>query len=448
MHIVEQIRIESRTDSARLARQVDRALADSDVPARLNEAFDRLAGNRTVRIECLEIDLGAMSWTEFEHGFAERVAAAVSARIQLDLVGGSPELENEARRELPPEDERLDAFDHFLRHGHLPWWFPEARWGEIASFREVFRSAPDRMMENLRILAAESPSALVRLGRCVAVKDLADAFGKRNLLVVEHRRCGKEAQALHVIAAWLEELAGGADFRKRFLSKLSARERMALENQGRPAACNETDADPLLEAEPCEKSLEPRENSTLLERAKSKRREADGDRSGVGIPVSTAGLVLLHPFLTRFFRHLGWLDDAGGMNPVFRWHAVQALQFLALGKCGLPEPTLVMEKTLCGIPLHAVADFPELDDSTRTECEHLLESVIGHWSVLGKTSVDGLRESFLSRPGLLRFEDSEIRLAVERRPYDMLLDKLPWSAGPVMFLWLIHPIQVRWREDS
>lgn len=169
---------------------------------------------------------------------------------------------------------------------------------------------------------------------------------------------------------------------------------------------------------------------------------------GNGISVRDAGLILLHPFIGRLFRHFGWLDVSGGIDPEWRWHAVQALQYLALGRCGLPEPTLVLEKTLCGIPLHDPAAFPTLEDAVLAECEDLLAAVIGHWAILGKTSPNGLRESFLIRDGLLDFGENDIRLAVERRSYDMLLAHLPWPLGPVSFKWLDRVIHVHWSGES
>lgn len=440
MHIIHQIRVESRADSTKLARKVDRAVAewlDARVPARLNECFERVADNRTLRIERMEIDLGEMSWAEFEDGFAKRVAAAVMARILPDALLPGVERGREGEVELAQEGECMEAWLFFLRHGHLPWWFADVRWDEISSVRELHSADPDRMIGELGKLAADCPAALVRLARHATAEDLAAVFDLERE-VAEFVRTGVSVDAVNVIAWWLGRQPSGAETVVKIFPLLSdageSRKLLPGESVICPLPGDGLGGDVVEELDGMDSTLSGSDETVT---------PAD-----MGLPVRTAGLVLLHPFLTRFFRHLDWLDDAGDMKADFRWHAVQALQFLALGRCGLPEVTLVMEKTLCGIPLHEVAAFPALGDSVRSECDHLLEAVIGHWSVLGKTSINGLRESFLARPGILRFEESRTCLTVERRPFDMLLDKLPWSAGPAMFKWLIHLIQVRWREGS
>jgi hypothetical protein len=74
----------------------------------------------------------------------------------------------------------------------------------------------------------------------------------------------------------------------------------------------------------------------------------------------------------------------------------------------------------------------------------MLEAVIEHWGGLGRTSVAGLRSSFLDRPGLVRETDTEYRLVIEPRPFDVLLARLPWSVGVVKLPWMTKPIFTEW----
>jgi len=445
MHIIHQIRVESRAGNVRLARKVDRAVAeclDTAVPARLDECFGQMAGDRTLRIDRMEIDLGAMSWKEFQNEFPERVAAAVMQRLRPEPLppGGEKDGASEVKLELPQEGEPLEAWAFFLRHGHLPWWFADARWDEISSVRDLHAADPEGMIGALRKLATEAPSALIRLARHATAEELGAVFGIVRAVADLAPRVGEGPAAVNVIAAWLGRLPNGAETLVRMFPQLSRAEQEALGAQALPETRMLAPSEAVL--------LETRAGHTPKPGTSTPSKPVETViPTSAGQRVGSAGLVLLHPFLTRFFRHLGFLDDAGGLHSDFRWQAVQALQFLALGTCGLPEPTLVMEKTLCGIPLHEVAAFPVLENTIPAECDHLLEAVIAHWSVLGKTSPSGLRESFLARPGILRFEGPRVVLTVEKRPYDMLLDKLPWPAGPVMCKWLSHPIRVRWREE-
>lgn len=346
------------------------------------------------------------------------------------------DVETRREGEQPREGERLEAWMFFLRHGHLPWWFAAARWEEISSVRELHAADSVRMIVELAKLL-DCPAALVRLARYASAEELAA------VLEVEKPgaklgKMGGSAGAVNVLRLWLGGLAGGAAVWERVFPMLSHAERAVV-------GAGENPAEHLVKIGPMG-SISPMDSPKLATTSRSPESDLQEDAlSGeAGLPVGTAGLVLLHPFLGRLFRQLGWLDETGGLLPDFRWEAVQALQFLALGRCGLPEATLVFEKTLCGIPLHEVAEFPALDDTVRAECEGLLEAMIEHWSVLGKTSVGGLREAFLERRGLLFFEEKRVRLAVERRSFDMLLGMLPWPLGMVMFGWLNRPIFVKW----
>jgi hypothetical protein len=105
-----------------------------------------------------------------------------------------------------------------------------------------------------------------------------------------------------------------------------------------------------------------------------------------------------------------------------------------------------MEKTLCGIPLAEVAETPPLTQQEIAEANTLIQAAIGHWTAIGNTSLDGFRQSFLLREGLLYLDDNPIRLQVEKQPYDMLLDRLPWQFKYVTFTWIQNPVLVQWRS--
>ena len=160
--------------------------------------------------------------------------------------------------------------------------------------------------------------------------------------------------------------------------------------------------------------------------------------------VSNAGLILLHPFIPRIFDKLGWTDAEGKLHSDQRWSAIQTLQYLCRGETGLAEPTLVLEKILCGIPIADPAEFPTLSPSAREECNSLLEAVIKHWSALKNTSPDGLREGFLKRPGFLFQIDGQWQLKVEKQTIDILLESIPWGIKVLKFPWLEKPLLVQW----
>jgi hypothetical protein len=162
-----------------------------------------------------------------------------------------------------------------------------------------------------------------------------------------------------------------------------------------------------------------------------------------GLPTESAGIVLLHPFLHRFFENAGFLERDGRIRKDRKWHAVQSLHFLAHGSLPRDEVTVVLEKTMCGIALAEPADWPEMSSELPDQANALLRAVISHWTALKDTSPAGLREAFLQRPGLLYLGDL-LKLEVESRAQDVLLSRIPWSFEHVALPWTGRLIQVRW----
>jgi hypothetical protein len=109
------------------------------------------------------------------------------------------------------------------------------------------------------------------------------------------------------------------------------------------------------------------------------------------------------------------------------------------------EYQLVLEKILCGVPVGETIDTSIiLTKEEMAEGELLLQSVIEHWSVLKNTSVNGLRESFLKRDGLLTCKDNGWLLQVERKTLDVLVDNIPWGFSTVLLPWNNYIISTEW----
>jgi hypothetical protein len=156
-----------------------------------------------------------------------------------------------------------------------------------------------------------------------------------------------------------------------------------------------------------------------------------------------AGLVLLHPFLPRFFEVLGITDGEKLLQPE---RAPGLLYFLATGQPLAPEYELTLPKILCNLPLNTplpadIGITPQEQDEAIT----LLEAVIRHWPALRNTSPDGLRGNFLNRLGKLSpYPDGGWLLQVENQTHDLLLDQLPWSIAMLKLPWMPHLLRVEW----
>ena len=163
--------------------------------------------------------------------------------------------------------------------------------------------------------------------------------------------------------------------------------------------------------------------------------------------VQQAGLVLLHPYIVRLFDNCG-VKDAGiaELHVSALPRAAALLYLLATGREELYEYELGLIKILLG--LHPETALPVcaglLTPDDVDEADTLLQSVIDHWSVLKNTSIQGVRSSFIERQGLMREDDSGWSLNVERKPYDMLLDQIPWSISIVKLPWMQRAIFTEW----
>ncbi|MDO7883975.1 contractile injection system tape measure protein [Hymenobacter cheonanensis] len=162
--------------------------------------------------------------------------------------------------------------------------------------------------------------------------------------------------------------------------------------------------------------------------------------------ITNAGLVLLYPFFTLLFERVGLLQEKAFQDPLAAERAAHLLQFLVTGGEDFPEYLLVLNKLLCGIerpqPLARVVPLRAEEKAT---AEGLLGAALGRWQALKNTSIAGLRETFLQRPGKLTWSPDKVTLTVETKTVDILLDQLPWSIALIKLPWMALPLYVTWR---
>ena len=162
-----------------------------------------------------------------------------------------------------------------------------------------------------------------------------------------------------------------------------------------------------------------------------------------GIWVKQSGLVLLSPFLKPFLSETGFLDENG--QPVNQKDIPIFLHYLATGLNEAPEWDLSLPKLLSGLALneHCAESLSGAENHDGAIGE-LLESVIGHWKALGKTSPGGLKETFINRQGVLFREKGVLRLKVEEKPVDILMKSIPWNFSMVRADWMREILFVDW----
>jgi len=154
---------------------------------------------------------------------------------------------------------------------------------------------------------------------------------------------------------------------------------------------------------------------------------------------------VLHPFIPTLFNSTGIVQKGSTQIRSFT-RASALLHYLATGREDVYEYELGFIKVLLGLqpdtPVPVCEGLVKQEDTE--EAEALITSALRHWSALKNTSIQGFRSSFLERQGLLRRGGSGWRLQVERKPFDALLEYLPWSISVVKLPWMKETISTEW----
>lgn len=167
--------------------------------------------------------------------------------------------------------------------------------------------------------------------------------------------------------------------------------------------------------------------------------------------VDYAGLVIVTPFLQKFFNNRGLeIEQAKQQSQHFAStdlaYAATLLHAIATGERECREYQLDFIRLLLGIEKNTVIPTADLvlGDEDLSSVDDLVSAIIGHWTALGSVSINGLRESFISRNAMLSDNEKSWQLHFERMGHDVLLDRLPWSMQTVKLPWMSKPINVNW----
>ncbi len=166
------------------------------------------------------------------------------------------------------------------------------------------------------------------------------------------------------------------------------------------------------------------------------------------VPLKNAGLLLVHPFLSNLFTYLDYLDDKNQFkSEATVRRAVYVLHYIATGQVGAAdEADFAMSKLLSGmnvadtIPLDVVLTKNEIDYANE-----VLQVIISRWDKLGNTSNDGIRNTFLTRKGIVEENNDAFHMSIESSGTDILLDYLPWNITVVKLPWIKKIIYTSWR---
>ena len=164
------------------------------------------------------------------------------------------------------------------------------------------------------------------------------------------------------------------------------------------------------------------------------------------IYIANAGLILLWPFLGRFFRRLNLVGANEFIDESSRMRAILLIQYLVTGKKEAPEYELALNKLLCGAEMDLEIDMEiDITEEEINLSNSLLTGAITNWEKLKGTRIGTFRETFLQRNGSLYYMNNRWELKIEKKAYDVLLETLPWGIQMIQMSWMKERLVVLWR---
>ncbi|WP_420238192.1 contractile injection system tape measure protein [Telmatobacter bradus] len=316
-----------------------------------------------------------------------------------------------------------------------PEWFPlllrNTLADPIAASHLIERLSEKQLARILYLIAPQNSQVLLHLADVITnlVDHATPAMKWRFLFtyLVQHRSFASEKMFVREFIAWL-----AARSKSQSSSELAALTAKRLRSANH--SMHEADHDVI--AEILEQVV--RRSTTI--------KDKPTDFTAQAIFVYNAGQVLAGPFLSRLFSMTGLLEANKFRDDLAACRAIHLIQYLVDGTQCSSEHFLPLNKILCGLqPDEPIRCDIELTQAEKDTADILLQTMIAHWTALGHTSPQGLRESFLQREGMLKFTNDAWQLQVESRTFDMLLDKLPWSYKVTRFPWMHAALYVEWR---
>ncbi len=320
----------------------------------------------------------------------------------------------------------------------LPLW---QRWASTpAAVTRLLTLLPPTLWPQLARLSPHSATTVQRWRRYVA--DVADACAEQHRQLSATQLQGLEWAFLAPYLFGVGPVFEPARFANDFLQFLVHQRGLTVTPALTARLRHQMGIAPL--------AATPQRAATATTEAVHSRNEGDAMGAttipaGTEIPVANAGLVLTWPFLTRVWETLALTSEKRFINQDAAQRAALLLQVMVDGKSAAPEYQLTLNKLLCGVPLQV--PLPQEISVTEQEqdlVEQMLGAMVAHWSALGKTSIQGLRETFLQRPGRLSQREDGWHLQVQHGPFDMLLERLPWGISTVHYPWMEQPLWVKW----
>lgn len=186
------------------------------------------------------------------------------------------------------------------------------------------------------------------------------------------------------------------------------------------------------------------ESAEQVKRLASQTQEQLLNQEKEPVFISNAGLVLVHPYFQFLFDQCHLLDKKDFKDERSRARAVVLMHYSVTGNENFREEDCMLYKLLCGIPMNAVTTSVKLKCKEKKLVNEMLSVLTTHWPVISNSTPDEVRGNWLVRDGRLLEHEDFWELTVERKPYDILLDSLPFTLSPVKFSWMSKRLSIYW----
>ena len=475
-HIIRRIRLRVNSrgqgDPFQL-RQRSEALCTRQIPDQIEKVLGRFQVDDLIEIPAIQVNVELENWDMLEEAILKRTGEAIEKASQKSIAVSFPSPGENDEHGVSGDAERKsgsivhtahNTFTHFLASGSLPWWASYsgmaeletdiiASWNKLSDVQqrhallEGFKKLTDLQTALQRLVSQFSPSFVEHVLR-VLNADTAKSISLLQQLIDkiknEHRSKNELLNRIRnqFTVSILEILIrNGRDSSGEFIHVAGDSNSVEQFIKERLQSNEET---PNLQKAVADflKSYTAGAPPAASSQHDHLKREPQVETDY--FMVGNAGLILLHPFLEKFFSHLQLLDDNGDFRSGTASQAIQLLQYLSSGKDDEPEFKMILNKILCGVPVQFPTGKIEITPDEKEACEELLRAVINHWSALKNTSPAALQNMFLHREGKLEFKDEVWHLKVEQRTEDILLERLPWSISRIKTPWMKNWLLTEW----
>lgn len=434
-HVVNKQLFDLRMRSSANAHAIQSRLAS--IAELLQDKLDKVLsssfpGDAYIRLDKLEIDLGKINVSHLEEEFIA---------VFYDKV--KEEIDRQSGQLYPAHPRKVmmaDLLKSFFISGTLPWWAEKNLQESIDQLvSSLIKNAPESFL-NLLYSIAETPASFKRMELNLSLSTLVSAIkliiGSQEEYVRQQLKDVMQAEwsfihdkqkAIHLI----EVLIQSSNFNNSKKIDLAIVKKL-LQQQ---TSLNTLDKN-------IPSSVEPTKEKTAR-----KKPNDPYDMQDRYLLVQNAGLVIAAPYFTSLFTHLGYIDPETGKIKTkdIKVIAMHLIQYLVNGEEEHPEYQLVLNKLLCGLEINEpVPSSAHLQEEEKQEVIRMLEHLMKYWTVMENASVEGFRNSFFKREGLLRQTGDGWSLKVEKKSFDIVMDSMPWSIQMISLPCMNEIIYVEW----